>query len=381
MDLELIPRIIYDELQAEVRRGKKVVLLFGPRQIGKTTLLKQLTSTIQGKVLFLNADETQVRDVFSSGDLKKLSGAISGMDVLMLDEAQRIENIGINLKLLHDNFPQLSILVTGSSTLELANRTQEPLTGRTWTFHLFPISIGELSSRYNDFELRRNLPEWLIYGMYPEVFSIKNYNRKAKYLQELTQSYLYKDVLELASIRYPAKLKNLLRLLAFQIGNEVSYSELGNSLGLAKETVESYINLLEKSFVIFRLGGFSRNLRKEVTKMDKIYFYDLGIRNSLIDNLNSLESRDDVGQLWENFLIVERMKKLSYKFESRGRYFWRTYTKVELDYVEEGGGKIFGFEFKWNPKKLPKVPSTWRDAYPKADYQVITPDNFLDFVR
>ena len=304
---------------------------------------------------------------------------VEGYELLFIDEAQRIPDVDINLKLLHDSLPQLKIVATGSSSFDLANQVKEPLTGRTWTFTLFPVALRELSDQYNAFELQQKLPEYLVYGTYPEIFSLPNRKDKIQYLNELCSSYLYKDILEISSIRHTSKINDLLRLLAFQVGSQVSLSELGASLSMSKETVISYLNLLEQSFIIFRLPGFSRNLRKEVTKMDKIYFYDLGIRNTIINQLNALDQRDDAGLLWENMMIVERKKKLAYDSIYGGSYFWRTYTGAELDYVEERDGQLYGYEFEYGKRKA-KAPRSWLDTYTNASYQCVNPDNFHSFV-
>jgi predicted AAA+ superfamily ATPase len=274
--------------------------------------------------------------------------------------------------------PSLKIVTTGSSSFDLANQTKEPLTGRTWTFTLFPIATSELRKLYTPFEMQSKLEEHLTYGMYPEIFSLPNAQDKAFYLRELCSSYLYKDILEISSIRQASKINDLLRLLAFQVGSQVSYSELGNALNMSKDTVATYIDLLEQSFVIFRLSGFSKNLRKEVTKMDKIYFYDLGIRNTIINNLNPLKYRDDSGKLWENFLICERKKLLAYQSILANTYFWRTYTGAELDYVEEMQDMLNGYEFKFGKCKQ-KAPRAWQETYPESTYQCINQDNYFNF--
>lgn len=303
---------------------------------------------------------------------------VEGYDLLFIDEAQRIPDVGINLKILHDALPSLKIIVTGSSSFDLANQTKEPLTGRIWIFTLFPIALYELKHHYNAFEMQAKLDEYLIYGMYPELLSLPNAKDKALYLHEVCSSYLYKDILEISSIKHTSKINDLLRLLAFQVGSQVSLSELGASLGMSKDTVASYVNLLEQSFVIFRLSGFSKNLRKEVTKMDKIYFYDLGIRNAIINNLSPVNLRNDVGQLWENLLIAERKKLLNYQFSLTNIYFWRTYTGAELDYIEERNGKLHGFEFKFSDR--PNKPlQAWLENYADASYEGINRNNFYNF--
>jgi endonuclease III len=313
----------------------KGVVIYGARQVGKTTLAFNVLKDLNYKTLSINADQSKYFDVLSSRDVDKLKNLVEGYDLLFIDEAQRIPEIGINLKIILDNFKNLKVIVTGSSSLDLASKISEPLTGRTLTYRLYPISFFELSSFLNKFELETQLDERMIYGSYPEIFSIVGDANKKEYLQNLCDAYLYKDLLELGNIRNSNKIRDLLKLLAFQIGSEVSLSEIGSSLGMGTDTVSRYIDYLEKSYVVFRLSGFSRNLRKEVTKMDKIFFYDLGVRNMLIDNLKPLKDRFDVGQLWENFLVVERMKYLAYTQKPTSAYFWRLHTGAELDYVED----------------------------------------------
>lgn len=377
----MIPRFQEAKLKEELTRSNKVIVLYGARQVGKTTLVKKILKEFSGRILEINADRQPFVEALSSRDLEKLKGLVSGYGLLFVDEAQRIPDIGINLKILHDELPELKILITGSSSLDLADRIKEPLTGRTWTYRLYPISVGEWQqyTGANNFELAMKLEEWLLFGMYPEALLFENYERKVQYLQELSGAYLYKDILVLGNIKYPEKLRQLLKLLAFQTGNLVSIHELSNSLGIHRDAVLNYIDLLEKAFVIFRLGGFSRNLRKEVVKMDKIFFYDLGIRNALIENFTPIHSRNDIGQLWENFLIAERRKKMEYQRLYANTYFWRTYSGAELDYLEERGGQLFGFEFKWKSARR-KAPAAWLETYDNASYQLVNRDNFLEFV-
>jgi len=374
-----IPRAIEDSIAGRLRESNKVVILYGPRQVGKTTLAKDIISGWPGRVLEISADEPRYIDVLSSRDSSRLGSLVAGYDMLFIDEAQRIPDIGINLKILHDQMPDLRTLVTGSSSFDLANSVKEPLTGRAWTYNLYPIAYSELSALFNKHELDAQLEERLVYGSYPELFSIPNQADKADYLYEIGNAYLYKDILELSALRNSAKVRDLVRMLAFQVGSEVSRSELGTALGMSKDTVGAYIDLLEKSFVIFRLSGFSRNLRKEVVRNDKVYFYDLGIRNMVIGNLKPVSQRDDVGALWENFLVVERIKRLAYTRTHAQTYFWRTYTGAELDYVEEREGNLFGFEFKYGAKTA-KCPASWSSAYPNSTFQLINRQNYLDFV-
>lgn len=375
----IINRALKRKILERIESYSKIIILYGPRQIGKTTLINTILKELPYKNLIINADEKKYHHTLSSCDLDQLKSLVSGYQLVFIDEAQRIENIGLNLKILHDGMPELKIIVSGSSSFELANKIKEPLTGRTWTFLLYPISFLELKEHYNQFELNTHLSELLIYGMYPELFTIENNQDKFLYLKELTSSYLYKDVLELSNIKHSRKIEDLLRLLAFQIGSQVSIAELAQNLGMNKETVENYINLLEQSFVIFRLSGFSRNLRKEVCKMDKIYFYDLGIRNILIDNLKPLSNRDDQGKLWENFLISERKKYLAYHFQFPSTYFWRTYTGAEIDYLEEQNSSLSGFEFKYGSKDV-AAPKTWQETYPQATYKCINRENYFEFI-
>lgn len=374
-----IERTMKSQIIKKIKTTDKVVIIYGPRQVGKTTLSKEIIKELGLKTLAINADEEKYGDILSSRDFAKINRLISGYELLFIDEAQRIPDIGINLKIIKDQLPDLKIIATGSSSFELANEVAEPLTGRVWTYNLYPISTLEIKEHFSNFEIDEMIEELLIFGSYPEVFTTKNWQSKRELLAEIDKSYLYKDVLKIAKIKYAGKIKKLLQLLAFQIGSEVSISEIARQLEINKETVDRYIDLLEKSFVIFRLGGFSRNLRKEVSKMDKIYFYDLGIRNAVIDNLKSLSNRDDKGQLWENFLLIERKKYLDYKRIFASQYFWRTTTGAELDYVEEREGMLRGYEFKYGKKEI-KAPKSWMENYKEAKFKVINKENYLDFI-
>lgn len=371
-------RIIAPLLEADIRdKSHKIIILYGPRQVGKTTLIKSLLAD-NADTLYINADQLIYNDVLSSRDLKKMQELIGSKKILCIDEAQNIPDIGINLKILHDEMPDLKIIVTGSSSFELANRVQEPLTGRTKTYSLFPISSQEIIEYSSIFDLKNQLDTLLIYGMYPEILLTTGSAEKIDRLNELTSAYLYKDILHLSGIKYADKIRKLLQTLAFQIGQPVSIHEIGKALEMSHETVVRYIDLLEKGFVLFRLSGYSNNLRKEITKMDKIYFYDLGMRNNLINNFNPLSIRNDVGQLWENFLVVERLKRNSYQRNRVNTYFWRTYNGAELDYVEEANGQLDGFEMKWG--KPAKAPASWIATYPNAHYTCINKENFLEFI-
>ena len=375
----MIPRAIAAQIKDDLIHLHKIILLYGPRQVGKTTLVKGLLSELPIKKLEINADQLKYNEVLSSRDLTKMQELIGDNELLFIDEAQNIPNIGINLKILHDSLPGLKIIATGSSSFDLANQVQEPLTGRTRTYRLYPIAVQELQNQYTTFQLQDQLEQFLTYGMYPEVLQIKGGQAKQDHLLELTTSYLYKDVLQLSSIKHSDKVHKLLKLLALQAGSLVSLHELGKALEMSHETVNAYIDLLEKGFILFRLSGFSRNPRKEITKMNKIFFYDNGIRNSLAANFQPLEYRQDTGALWENFLIAERYKKIAYQRLYGSSYFWRTYNGVELDYLEEKDGLLHGFEFKWKSAKR-KAPSSWLETYDTASYQLINRENFLEFV-
>lgn len=375
----MINRLLFSEIKNKLSVSNKIIVLYGARQVGKTTLVQKIIKDLGLKSLSINADEQKYNAVFSERDLNKMLLLVEGYELLFIDEAQRIIDIGINLKILHDAKPNLKIIVTGSSSFELANKTKEALTGRTWTYTLFPISVSELRQTRNLFEINDLLEQLLLYGTYPDVINLPNQQDKIRFLNELTTAYLYKDVFELATIKYPEKLRKLLQLLAFQAGSEVSLNEIANSLDINRATVENYIDLLEKAFVIFRLSAFSRNLRKEINKMDKIYFYDLGVRNALINNFNSIDIRNDNGALWENFLVVERLKNNNYQNRFAQSYFWRTYTGAELDYIEEQNGQLSGFEFKFS-KKVNKAPKSWQENYVDASFQCINRSNYWDFI-
>ncbi len=355
----------------------KVMLIYGPRQAGKTTLVKQLGKNSGLKSKYLSADLSENELLLMQRDLKSLSDLTEGYQLLIIDEAQRIQDIGLTLKILHDEIPNLKVIATGSSSFELANKTAEPLTGRKTVFHLLPFALGEIALDRNKYELDQQLEEILLYGLYPEVYTAPG-KQKISLLGEICESYLFKDVFQLTTVKYTVKIRDLLRLLAYQVGQLVSVNELSQQLSINRETVERYIDLLEKTFVIFRLPAYSRNLRKEVAKMDKIYFYDTGIRNYLIDNHKPLDYRTDTGNLWENFVIAERRKQLLYLRKNVRTYFWRTYTGAEIDYVEEGEDGLTGFEIKISKDKV-KSPKLWLDEY-KGGFQLINRKNYLDWL-
>jgi predicted AAA+ superfamily ATPase len=374
----IISRSISGPVLKDLTESGKIVLLYGPRQAGKTTLSKMIIEKIGIKSLLVNADQAKYVDVLSSRDLVKLRSLVSGYELLFIDEGQRVPDIGLNLKILHDEIPDLKILVTGSSSFLLSGRVTESLTGRKKVHTLLPLSMEELSEHFNSFEINEQLEERLVYGNYPEVVTLTGYREKEEYLREISSSYIYKDILELENIKYPLKIRDLLRLLAFQVGSQVSIHELGKQLGLNRETVERYLYLLEQSFVIYRLSAFSRNLRKEITKSDKFYFYDNGIRNIIIDNMNLLNARNDVGALWENFIISERKKYLLSNQQYANCYFWRTYSGAEIDYIEDIQGELFAYEIKYSKTKG-KLPKTWQEHY-NSNFQLVNWENYLSFV-
>ncbi len=375
----MIPRTIEKQIIDRLNNSDKIIVLFGARQVGKTTLINSILKNRKEKILKINADQVKYREILSSADLNQLKRLVAGYELLFIDEAQRVQNIGLNLKILHDSLPDLKIIATGSSSFELASKISEPLTGRIWTYTLFPVSVLEWKELLNPFEIDERIPEFLTYGMYPEIFSYENELDKMDYLKELVHSFLYKDLLELSQIKNSAKILDLLRLLAHQIGSPVSYNELGKKLGLSTDTVISYTDLLEKVFVIYRMPGFSKNLRKEITKNKKIYFYDVGVRNAILEDFTIPEKKPDIGYLWENFIISERIKRNNYLRAHLNSYFWRTYTGAELDYIEQGGGKLYGYEIKWGDKTS-KPPKTWIESYEESEFKLINRKNFQEFV-
>ena len=372
----MIKRIIQDQIFARIGKGK-AILLFGPRQTGKTTLLHQLLDGVEG-VKWLNGDEPDVQQIVGNATSSRLLSLFEGKKIIVIDEAQRIENIGLKLKLITDQFADIQLIASGSSAFELANRTQEPLTGRKWEYFLYPLSFDEMVRHHGLLEEKRMIPHRLIYGSYPEI--INNPGREKEILRQLTDSFLYKDILMIEGLRKPVRIISLLRALAFQTGSEVSYNELGRTIGLDNQTVEKYIDLLEKTYVIFRLGALSRNLRKELKRSRKIYFYDNGVRNALIAQFGSIEMRPDRGELWENYLMAERRKYLEYNKMWVNSYFWRTQDQQEIDYIEEQDGSFRAWEFKWNPMAKPRLSKTFSAAYPTSDFTVISPAKVEEFL-
>ena len=373
-----INRYIKKDILKKLQPNKAVVL-YGPRQVGKTTLVKEILKDFKKEdYLFLNGENKSVQKWLSSQEVDILKQYIGNYKLLVKDEAQKVDKIGLNLKLIVDHFKDIKVLATGSSSFELANQVGEPLVGRKWQFTLFPISQLELAEYENRGETENKLESKIIYGAYPDVVKIDIFKEKQDILNEIVDSYLYQDLLEFNEIKKSQKIIDILKNLAFQIGSEVSLQELGNAVSLNIRTVEKYLDLLEKTFVIKRVNGFSRNLRKEVSKMSKYYFFDNGVRNAIIQNFNSLDLRNDVGQLWENYLFMERLKRNEYKNIKSNIYFWRTYDKKEIDLIEEREGKLFGYEFKYN--KTAKAPKAWKETYPEASFEVINKDNYLDFL-
>jgi len=373
-----INRLIKTALLNDLLHSGKVILLYGPRQAGKTTLSKEIIAASGLHALMVNADQSKYIDLLSGRDLTKLQSLVHGYELLVIDEAQRIPDIGINLKILHDELPGLKLLVTGSSSFLLSGKVSESLAGRKRIHTLLPVSLQELRDIYNPFELNDQLEERLLFGSYPEVITTINYAEKEEYLRDITSSLIFKDILELEQVKYPVKIKELLKLLAFQVGSQVSLNELGQQLGLNRETVERYLWLLEQSFIIFRLSAFSRNPRKEISKSQKYFFYDNGIRNIMIDDLRSLKNRNDLGALWENFIIAERRKYLLFNRIHSQSFFWRTYSGTELDYVEESRDGLFSYEIKFSKAKV-GAPLSWTQSY-GSNFQVVNRDNYLEFI-
>ncbi|MBU4369803.1 ATP-binding protein [Patescibacteria group bacterium] len=360
-------------------KPNKVVIIYGPRRCGKTTLLEKFLAEVKEKYLLVNGEDIFIQEYLSSQSITKLKNFVGEHKLLAIDEAQRVPNIGLNLKLVVDNIKNVKIIATGSASFDLYQKLGEPLTGRKITLRLFPLAQMELANIEKVHEIKANLETRLIFGSYPEIVLAKDDKERIRYLKELISSYLYRDILAMNGLKHSNKLVKILQLLAFQISNEVSYSEIATQIGINKKTVEKYLDLLEKVFVIFKLRGFSRNLRKEVSKNPKYYFYDIGVRNTLINNFNPISLRDDIGALWENYIIAERLKKQEYLSIQTNNYFWRTYDKKEIDFIEEKGGKLYGYEIKWSKKTI-TPPQDWQSAYPDSDFKVVSQDNYLKFI-
>ncbi len=372
----MIQRLIENNIKNDFNKGKIIVVL-GARQVGKTTLFNSIIDD-QGSVLKLNCDDYDDRLDLENKTSTELKNLIANHKVVIIDEAQRVENIGLTLKIIADLKLDAQVLVTGSSSLELSSKINEPVTGRIFEYKLFPLSLSEMARHTSEREENRLLEQRMIYGLYPEIVTNPSDNKRL--LTSLANNYLYRDLLSYQGIKKHDVLHKLVRALAFQIGSEVSYNELSNLLGIDKETVESYINLLEKCFVVFRLSSFSRNMRNEIKKGKKIYFYDNGIRNALISNFAPLEMRQDAGALWENFMISERIKRNAYCNDYSQLFFWRTKQQQEIDLIEEKDGRLFAYEFKWNSKKKSKLPTSFENNYSDIEFKVINKDNYWEFV-
>jgi len=368
----------FDNLDNYLKESKALII-YGPRRVGKTTLLKNYLSRTELKYKLDSGDNIRVQQILGSEDFKQILEYAESYQLIAIDEAQRIPKIGQGLKILTDQRPDLKIVVTGSSSFDLSYQVGEPLTGRKITLKLYPVAQIELLASNTRHELKEKLDQFLIYGSYPEVVTTKTRREKINILQEIVDSYLLRDILAFDKIKNSKTLSDLLKLLAFQVGNEVSLSELATKLSIDAKTVGRYLDLLEKSFVIFKLTGYSGNLRSEITSKNKYYFLDNGVRNALISQFNPLDSRNDLGALWENFIVCERLKKRTYKNIYGNVYFWRTYGGQEVDLVEEYDGKLHGYECKWSKNTKNSAPSGW-SSYPNANYSVITPKNYIDFI-
>ena len=370
------------ELQSVIKEKcfrHKAILILGARQVGKTTLLKQFMKEQIDEVIYLNCDEPLTVSMLANRNLSQLQMLIGRAKIVVIDEAQKVDNIGLTLKMMVDNFPDVQVIATGSSAFELRNRLNEPLTGRKYEYQLYPISTKELFKTAGYVEVNRQLESRLIYGSYPDIMT--HGSEAHELLNSLTDSYLYKDILTSDNLRKPELLNKLVRALAFQVGSEVSYNELAQTIGSDSKTVERYIELLEKSFIIFRLHGLSHNLRNELKKAKKIYFYDNGVRNAVIQQFAPLDMRNDVGALWENFFIAERIKFNHYRQHYCNIYFWRTKSQQEIDYIEENNGTFDVFEMKWNPKNANvSIPASFLKAYSVTNTTVVTPENYLDYL-
>jgi len=375
-NLCMITRTIEQRIKACLYK-KKAVIIYGARQVGKTTLVKKITEEAGDSTLWLNADEADVREILTNTTSGRLKAYFGKNRIVVIDEAQRIPNIGITLKLITDELKEIQLIATGSSAFELANSVNEPLTGRKYEFYLYPVSFGEMVEHSGLLAEKRLLEHRIIFGYYPDI--VTNTGNEINLLKLLADSYLYKDILILEGIKKPVLLEKILKALALQIGNEVSYNELGNLVGAKSETVEKYIGLLEQVYIVFKLNAFSRNVRNEIRKGKKIYFYDNGIRNAVLGNFNLLQSRTDAGALWENFVISERIKMLNNTGRHYAKWFWRTTQQQEIDYLEEYNGKLNAVEIKWE-KEHARFPKTFTDAYLQSEYKVINNKNIHEFL-
>ena len=376
-----IKRGLYDNITRNLTPNK-VLLLYGPRQVGKTYLLNRLVSQYKNreKIMFVTGDNLATRESLSSQSAEKLKSYIGETSLLIIDEAHKIPDIGLNLKIIVDQIKGIKVVATGSASFDLAQKVGEPLTGRKNTLLLYPVSTAEIINNFGSDYQRSTLEDQLIFGGYPEVVISKSIKQKSDYLKELLDSYLLRDTLAFGNIKQPKKIVDLLSLLAFQIGSEVSLTELAKSLELNRGTIERYLDLLEKSFILINIRGFSRNLRNEVTKNTRYYFYDNGVRNVLINNFNSLKIRNDIGALWENYIVTERIKKQKYLPYFFNNYFWRTWDKKEIDWIEEREGKLFGYEIRWGKVTKSKARKLWLETYKQAEFKIINQENYIEFI-
>ncbi|MBP7850553.1 MAG: ATP-binding protein [Lentimicrobiaceae bacterium] len=372
----MIKRALEQLVKDQLFKGKAIIIL-GPRQVGKSTLLNMIAAVAGSKTLYLNCDNNDIRKHLSAPGINDLQRMIGNHTLVLIDEAQRVLNIGLTLKLITDQIPQVQLIVTGSSSLDLSNQVNEPLTGRKFEYQLFPMAIKELVDHLGFIEVNRQLPQYIIYGTYPDV--INHPGTETEILNNLVSSYLFKDVFIYQDIRKPEFIEQLLEALALQVASEVSYNELAQLLGTDPHTVQRYISLLEKALIIFRLRSFSRNVRNEIKKSRKIYFYDNGVRNAILGNFSKLESRTDAGALWENFFITERMKYLHYNKMYPHRFFWRTTQQQEIDYLEEYDGRMQAFKIKLNPRARVNFPKTFTNSYLEAQTHIVNPDTFWRF--
>ena len=369
-----LTKIVFSKIQPN-----KIIVILGARRVGKTVLINEIIKNIEEPVLILNGEDINTHDKLDKRSIENYKQLLGSYKFLFIDEAQKIPDIGRKLKLMIDEIEGLKIIISGSSTLDINQNIGEPLTGRKYTFNLFALSENEFNQIENSFSKTDKLRERLVYGNYPELIHLQDKADKKDYLNEMLSAYLLKDILIFDKLKNAQKIFNLLKLIAFQIGGEVSLSEIGRQLGMSKNTVEKYLDLLSKVFILHRVDGFSRNLRKEITKNSRWYFLDNGLRNAVIANFNSIESRDDIGALWENYLVSERLKYQEHNRLSSNNYFWRTYDRQEIDWVEEREGHLFAYEFKWKTNKV-KIPSQWKKSYPEASFKVIHQNNFEAFI-
>ncbi len=376
--MEIIKRTLQDKIVENIKPGK-AILIYGARRVGKTVMMHHIIDMYAGKTMLVNGEDYDTLALLENRSVANYRHLLEGVDLLAIDEAQNIPQIGNVLKLIVDEVPNVSVLATGSSSFDLLNKTGEPLVGRSSQFLLTPFSQKEISQQESLLETKQNLEARLIYGSYPEVVMMDSFEHKAAYLRDIVGAYLLKDILAIDGLKNSSKMRDLLRLIAFQVGSIVSYDEIGKQIGMSKTTVEKYLDLLEKVFVIYRVGTYSRNLRKEVAKVKKWYFYDNGIRNAIIGAFTPLSVRQDVGALWENYILSERRKINLNERLHKEIYFWRTYDKQEIDLVEEHSGHLTALELKWRNGK-PKEPKAFREAYPEADFYVVNQENYLEFL-